>query len=233
MESSFYWSCKSPCFPTQQFFDVIPTSERPLAEQEWYHGAIPRTEAQELLRQQGDFLVRESHGKPGEYVLSVFSDDQRRHFIIQYADVSQCLIKFSSLRHCAGVRTVSLYRVSTALKEQASPPFLSSLSTISPPSRSSQRSLGLSCSTLSSRLPRHAYNKSGQMSLNLEKTSLCFSCRIKNGSWTMRMWCWGSCWERLPVSSDDRHGYAASRHFNTVPFCPVLLCCPAVCWLPG
>uniref|UniRef100_A0A3B3WS83 Tyrosine-protein kinase n=1 Tax=Poecilia mexicana TaxID=48701 RepID=A0A3B3WS83_9TELE len=69
----------------QQFFDVIPTSERPLAEQEWYHGAIPRTEAQELLRQQGDFLVRESHGKPGEYVLSVFSDDQRRHFIIQFS----------------------------------------------------------------------------------------------------------------------------------------------------
>uniref|UniRef100_A0A8C2DIC5 Tyrosine-protein kinase n=1 Tax=Cyprinus carpio TaxID=7962 RepID=A0A8C2DIC5_CYPCA len=55
-------------------------------EQEWYHGAIPRTEAQELLKQQGDFLVRESHGKPGEYVLSVFSDGQRRHFIIQFAD---------------------------------------------------------------------------------------------------------------------------------------------------
>ncbi|XP_030624904.1 tyrosine-protein kinase Fer isoform X2 [Chanos chanos] len=68
------------------FFDVIPTSEKPLAEQEWYHGAIPRTEAQELLKQQGDFLVRESHGKPGEYVLSVFSDAQRRHFIIQFAD---------------------------------------------------------------------------------------------------------------------------------------------------
>uniref|UniRef100_A0A8C2AQC8 Tyrosine-protein kinase n=1 Tax=Cyprinus carpio TaxID=7962 RepID=A0A8C2AQC8_CYPCA len=68
------------------FFDVIPTSEKPLGEQEWYHGAIPRTEAQELLKQQGDFLVRESHGKPGEYVLSVFSDAQRRHFIIQFAD---------------------------------------------------------------------------------------------------------------------------------------------------
>uniref|UniRef100_A0A8C2H8G5 Tyrosine-protein kinase n=1 Tax=Cyprinus carpio TaxID=7962 RepID=A0A8C2H8G5_CYPCA len=60
--------------------------EKPLSEQEWYHGAIPRTEAQELLKQQGDFLVRESHGKPGEYVLSVFSDGQRRHFIIQFAD---------------------------------------------------------------------------------------------------------------------------------------------------
>ncbi|KAJ4921666.1 hypothetical protein JOQ06_003346, partial [Pogonophryne albipinna] len=70
----------------QQFFDVIPTCERPLVDQDWYHGAIPRTEAQELLRQQGDFLVRESHGKPGEYVLSVYSDDQRRHFIIQYAE---------------------------------------------------------------------------------------------------------------------------------------------------
>uniref|UniRef100_A0AAY4DXB9 Tyrosine-protein kinase n=1 Tax=Denticeps clupeoides TaxID=299321 RepID=A0AAY4DXB9_9TELE len=77
-------------FPSEcvslQFFDVIPTSEKPLGEQEWYHGAIPRTEAQELLKQQGDFLVRESHGKPGEYVLSVFSDGQRRHFIIQFAD---------------------------------------------------------------------------------------------------------------------------------------------------
>ncbi|KAM9734356.1 tyrosine-protein kinase Fer isoform 2-T3 [Menidia menidia] len=71
---------------SSQFFEVIPTCERPLGEQDWYHGAIPRTEAQELLRLQGDFLVRESHGKPGEYVLSVFSDEQRRHFIIQYAD---------------------------------------------------------------------------------------------------------------------------------------------------
>uniref|UniRef100_A0A5F5Q3G5 Tyrosine-protein kinase n=1 Tax=Equus caballus TaxID=9796 RepID=A0A5F5Q3G5_HORSE len=69
------------------FCDAIPISEKPLAEQDWYHGAIPRIEAQDLLKQQGDFLVRESHGKPGEYVLSVFSDGQRRHFIIQFVDV--------------------------------------------------------------------------------------------------------------------------------------------------
>ncbi|XP_014698687.1 tyrosine-protein kinase Fer isoform X1 [Equus asinus] len=68
------------------FSDAIPISEKPLAEQDWYHGAIPRIEAQDLLKQQGDFLVRESHGKPGEYVLSVFSDGQRRHFIIQFVD---------------------------------------------------------------------------------------------------------------------------------------------------
>ncbi|KAG8456325.1 hypothetical protein GDO86_002204 [Hymenochirus boettgeri] len=71
---------------SSSFLDVISASEKPLSEQDWYHGAIPRVEAQELLKQQGDFLVRESHGKPGEYVLSVFSDSQRRHFIIQFAD---------------------------------------------------------------------------------------------------------------------------------------------------
>ncbi|KAM6148913.1 tyrosine-protein kinase Fer [Erethizon dorsatum] len=68
------------------YSDVIDVSEKPLAEHDWYHGAIPRIEAQELLKQQGDFLVRESHGKPGEYVLSVYSDGQRRHFIIQFVD---------------------------------------------------------------------------------------------------------------------------------------------------
>ncbi|XP_019306074.1 tyrosine-protein kinase Fer isoform X1 [Panthera pardus] len=68
------------------YSDAVPISEKPLAEQDWYHGAIPRIEAQELLKQQGDFLVRESHGKPGEYVLSVYSDGQRRHFIIQFVD---------------------------------------------------------------------------------------------------------------------------------------------------
>ncbi|XP_004625462.1 tyrosine-protein kinase Fer isoform X1 [Octodon degus] len=69
---------------SSSYSDMIAMSEKPLAEHDWYHGAIPRIEAQELLKQQGDFLVRESHGKPGEYVLSVYSDGQRRHFIIQF-----------------------------------------------------------------------------------------------------------------------------------------------------
>ncbi|NP_001273344.1 tyrosine-protein kinase Fer isoform c [Mus musculus] len=79
-------SPKSVLGSSTQVCDVISVGERPLAEHDWYHGAIPRIEAQELLKQQGDFLVRESHGKPGEYVLSVYSDGQRRHFIIQFVD---------------------------------------------------------------------------------------------------------------------------------------------------
>uniref|UniRef100_A0A8C4ZJJ9 Tyrosine-protein kinase n=1 Tax=Gadus morhua TaxID=8049 RepID=A0A8C4ZJJ9_GADMO len=62
------------------------SSSRPLVELDWYHGAVPRAEAQDLLRLHGDFLVRESHGKPGEYVLSVYWEATRRHFIIQYAE---------------------------------------------------------------------------------------------------------------------------------------------------
>lgn len=88
-----------------KYSDAVSISEKPLAEQDWYHGAIPRIEAQELLKQQGDFLVRESHGKPGEYVLSVYSDGQRRHFIIQFVDVrfQFSLYVYFDIVHCSKI----------------------------------------------------------------------------------------------------------------------------------
>ncbi|XP_012588143.1 PREDICTED: tyrosine-protein kinase Fes/Fps [Condylura cristata] len=64
---------------------LVPDTQKPLHEQLWYHGAIPRAEVAELLAHPGDFLVRESQGKQ-EYVLSVLWDGQPRHFIIQCAD---------------------------------------------------------------------------------------------------------------------------------------------------
>uniref|UniRef100_A0A8C1UKF5 Tyrosine-protein kinase n=1 Tax=Cyprinus carpio TaxID=7962 RepID=A0A8C1UKF5_CYPCA len=63
----------------------VPEVEKPLTQQSWYHGAIPRLEVQELLKNDGDFLVRESQGKQ-EYVLSVHWGGQCRHFLIQSAD---------------------------------------------------------------------------------------------------------------------------------------------------
>ncbi|KAA0722868.1 Tyrosine-protein kinase [Triplophysa tibetana] len=63
----------------------VPEREKPLTQQGWYHGAIPRLEVQELLKNDGDFLVRESQGKQ-EYVLSVHWSSQCRHFLIQSAD---------------------------------------------------------------------------------------------------------------------------------------------------
>jgi hypothetical protein len=67
---------------------LVPEVQKPLQEQLWYHGAIPRAEVAELLTHSGDFLVRESQGKQ-EYVLSVLWDGLPRHFIIQSTDVSR------------------------------------------------------------------------------------------------------------------------------------------------
>lgn len=64
---------------------LLPEVQKPLCQQAWYHGAIPRAEVQELLLHSGDFLVRESQGKQ-EQVLSVLWDGQPRHFIIQACD---------------------------------------------------------------------------------------------------------------------------------------------------
>ncbi|NXU58950.1 FES kinase, partial [Turnix velox] len=66
---------------------LVPEVEKPLCQQVWYHGAIPRAEVQELLSCNGDFLVRESQGKQ-ELVLSVLWDGQLRHFIIQASENS-------------------------------------------------------------------------------------------------------------------------------------------------
>lgn len=57
----------------------------PLEQQDWYHGAIPRLEVQQLLKDSGDFLVRKSQDKPG-YVLSVQWDEACKHFLIQNVD---------------------------------------------------------------------------------------------------------------------------------------------------
>lgn len=61
--------------------------DRPLGQQDWYHGAIPRLEVQQLLNNDGDFLVRKSQEKQ-EYVLSVQWDDSCKHFLIQNTNVS-------------------------------------------------------------------------------------------------------------------------------------------------
>ncbi|NWH48350.1 FES kinase, partial [Fregata magnificens] len=75
----------SPKYSLPPPVPLIPEVQKPLCQQVWYHGAIPRSEVQELLSCSGDFLVRESQGKQ-EYVLSVLWDGQPRHFIIQAAN---------------------------------------------------------------------------------------------------------------------------------------------------
>ena len=59
------------------------TPTAPLKEQKYFHSKITREEAKVLLRENGDYLVRESNKKPGELALSVKTPVKVTHFIIQ------------------------------------------------------------------------------------------------------------------------------------------------------
>lgn len=53
-----------------------------LVQEEWFHGPISRKDAEELLRRDGDFLVRESQGSPGQYVLTGMQGSGRKHLLL-------------------------------------------------------------------------------------------------------------------------------------------------------
>ncbi|CAD5220090.1 unnamed protein product [Bursaphelenchus okinawaensis] len=55
---------------------------------EYYHGLVPRTDIEPLLKKEGDFLLRKTEHNPGEIVLalSVRHDGHIRHFMINQDD---------------------------------------------------------------------------------------------------------------------------------------------------
>lgn len=54
----------------------------PLELEVWYHGPMSRAEAELLIEDEGDFLVRESKSKAGQYVLSGVQSGQPRHLLL-------------------------------------------------------------------------------------------------------------------------------------------------------
>ncbi|XP_072176581.1 breast cancer anti-estrogen resistance protein 3 homolog [Diadema setosum] len=48
----------------------------------WFHGGISRDKAEKLICENGDFLVRDSISKPGNFVLTVRWKDAPMHFVI-------------------------------------------------------------------------------------------------------------------------------------------------------
>ena len=50
--------------------------------EDWYHGPITRQIAEHLLKCDGDFLVRESNGSPGQYVLTGMKSAQPKHLLL-------------------------------------------------------------------------------------------------------------------------------------------------------
>ncbi|XP_046398552.1 SHC-transforming protein 1 isoform X2 [Ischnura elegans] len=48
----------------------------------WFHGPISRKEAEAILLKDGDFLVRESQGSPGQYVLTGMQSGVKKHLLL-------------------------------------------------------------------------------------------------------------------------------------------------------
>ena len=62
---------------------------RDLRSHAWYHGAISRSKAEQIVGQRdGDFLVRDCTSQPGNYVLSCRNKGQNVHFVINKVGVS-------------------------------------------------------------------------------------------------------------------------------------------------
>lgn len=53
-----------------------------LLTEQWFHASISRQASEALLKQDGDFLVRESQGKPGQYVLTGLQSTTPKHLLL-------------------------------------------------------------------------------------------------------------------------------------------------------
>ncbi|XP_061656485.1 tyrosine-protein phosphatase non-receptor type 11b isoform X1 [Syngnathoides biaculeatus] len=68
-----------------------PTSER------WYHGHLSGREAEKLLTEKGkagSFLVRESQSKPGDFVLSVLTHEEKHENLDRKTKVTHVMIRY-------------------------------------------------------------------------------------------------------------------------------------------
>ncbi|XP_054859195.1 SH2 domain-containing protein 3A [Eublepharis macularius] len=62
--------------------EELKLSTEQLRSHAWYHGCLPRKEAESLLQEDGEFLIRDSRSSSGDYVLSCFWGGQALHFKI-------------------------------------------------------------------------------------------------------------------------------------------------------
>ncbi|KAJ8016426.1 hypothetical protein DPEC_G00007090 [Dallia pectoralis] len=68
-----------------------PTSER------WYHGHLSGRDAEKMLTDKGkpgSFLVRESQSKPGDFVLSVLTNEEKHENVDRKTKVTHVMIRF-------------------------------------------------------------------------------------------------------------------------------------------
>ncbi|XP_064162256.1 tyrosine-protein phosphatase non-receptor type 11-like isoform X2 [Anguilla rostrata] len=76
-----------------------PTSER------WYHGHLSGRDAEKLLMDKGksgSFLVRESQSKPGDFVLSVLTNEEKQENVERRTKVTHVMIRYQDGKYDVG-----------------------------------------------------------------------------------------------------------------------------------
>uniref|UniRef100_A0A8C1GA81 Tyrosine-protein phosphatase non-receptor type n=1 Tax=Cyprinus carpio TaxID=7962 RepID=A0A8C1GA81_CYPCA len=76
-----------------------PTSER------WYHGHLSGRDAEKLLTEKGksgSFLVRESQSKPGDFVLSVLTNEEKHENVDRKTKVTHVMIRYQDGKYDVG-----------------------------------------------------------------------------------------------------------------------------------
>jgi SHC-transforming protein 1 len=61
---------------------LFPDSHDSLNNEKWFHGIISRVYAESLLKNDGDFLVRESQNTRGQFVLTGMNFSQPKHLLL-------------------------------------------------------------------------------------------------------------------------------------------------------
>lgn len=70
-------------------------AQHEFADRDWYHGAVTRQECERRLNtyaENGEFLLRNSESKPGDYSLSMKAPDRIKHFKIGHQDAGSYVI---------------------------------------------------------------------------------------------------------------------------------------------
>ncbi|XP_036676312.2 tyrosine-protein phosphatase corkscrew isoform X2 [Drosophila suzukii] len=91
------WTATPPQFPaafggascSNSTLSLLATMRVQLHGYKWFHGNLSGKEAEKLILERGkngSFLVRESQSKPGDFVLSVRTDDKVTHVMIRWQD---------------------------------------------------------------------------------------------------------------------------------------------------
>lgn len=71
-----------PPLPAASLTEALPDPLAPLPQQQYFHGAVSRIEAEALLEDDGEFLIRESSKKPGQIILTGLASGQPQHLLL-------------------------------------------------------------------------------------------------------------------------------------------------------